>query len=378
MVALFSTLLSASNEQSVTTSSSTIPTLVQLFRDSAIILDNNAKLAGHAVLAYQALEVAAPLAEGESTLFGHKRSSKSDVPQDPNLGVWNCRVSKAGDSALVDQLLKIPDTTPHYCLTVDLSDPSLVEPSLSLLQEALVRLLIQKPPPSDENDKFNTSLATLRTAQFGLAPEDKQPTKATDEADEKVKFSLMICAIVPAVRNTSNSNDAYKETQALNLVLYHLRKYAASLNATLCFVRQAELGPDETEDQPTMMVNEFAFTWLEWVLGKEVESPAMYSAGKHQEDLIESVLLRNASCPGHWEASKDSLWKALPPTIEVATEHIKREKPESVGDEVWLAKLRDSVETAPIPAASPSPAKAADAAKEDPGVSSFFENLLKK
>ena len=104
----------------------------------------------------------------------------------------------------------------------------------------------------------------------------------------------------------------------------------------------------------------------------------MYSAGKHQEDLIESVLLRNASCPGHWEASKDSLWKALPPTIEVATEHIKREKPESVGDEVWLAKLRDSVETAPIPAASPSPAKAADAAKEDPGVSSFFENLLKK
>ena len=409
MVALFSTLLSASSDQdgnndattttTTTTSSAIIPTLVQLFHTSAVTLDANAKLAGHAVLAYQALEVAAPSAEGESTLFGHKRNAKSNVVQNPNLGVWNCRVSPSGGAVPVsDRLVRIPDASSYFCLTVDLSEPSRVETSLTMLQQALERLLIQQQEQSAATDPTavdgpvdaeipahnnkTTSLAKLRRVQFGLANEDKQDEKATDEADEKVKFALMICAIAAPTRN--NSKDAYKETQAQNLVLYHLRKFAASLQATLCFVRLSEeKGPaeDSAEDQPAMLVNEFAFAWLEWVLGKTYDSPALYGPDKHQQDdLIESVLLRNASCPGQWDASSDSLWKALPPPDETAAAE-RTNKPRSVGDEVWLGKLRDSVESANVGAAqtrSPKPEATTPggAQRDEKEVSDFFKNLL--
>ena len=101
-MALFSTLLTASSETSASTSSS-IPTVIQLFTSKPIVFDDNTDLGAHAVLSYQAVEVSPPTPEGESTLFQQRRSKASPILT-PNLGVWNCYISK---NTLVDSLLKI-------------------------------------------------------------------------------------------------------------------------------------------------------------------------------------------------------------------------------------------------------------------------------
>lgn len=379
-MALFSTLLSASSEQSASTSRS-IPTLIQLFSSKSLTFDENAKLDSHAVLAYQALEVSPP-EEGDAKLFSQRRGGKANMVLTPNLGVWNCCISK---HALVDSLLTIPDNTAtsNYCLTVDLTDPTTVEPSLSVLHEALVRLLIQQPPTSDvstaNNVNATTSLAQLKVTQFGLAPEDKPSSSSstaapptTAEEDVNVKLSVMICAMVGP-----STKDDYKETQAQNLILYHLRRYAAAINATLVFV-----GSTDNVEVPTIPLDQIAYSWREWILGNSLEN--IFSPANHQPDLIESVLLRNAQYAGEWDSGKDSLWKALPP-VEKEQDHGKKAK--DTGDEDWLTQLRDSMAPGDAAAAAPSsraPAAGAAAAgvtpskKEDAAVSSFFENLLKK
>jgi len=299
---------------------------------------------------------------------------------------------------------------------------------MSLLQETLVRVLIQNPPNQQtttssgeekENkhddqaattNPFTTSLSQLRNIQFGLAPEDgesknKDKNGMIDESDSsanmETKIALMICAIVPSSSTTSTTGatatttttstpaSSYRDTQAQNLVLYHLRRYAAALEATLCFVRlEEEKSPEETEEdqQQAMTVNEMTYRWREWVLGnqqEEEEGPAaMYSPGKHQEDLIEGVLLRNAQCPGYWDASKDSLWKALPPSssLEVIGSQQDQKTSNASGDEAWLAKLRDSVVSDTPGMQTPPPKEKPEKKKKKKGgdadVSNFFESLL--
>lgn len=377
-MALFSTLLSSSNGDA--SSSAALPTLLQLFTTKAIVLDSSVKLANNAVLSYQAIEVSSN-EEGEETLFGHKRKKAANVVEKPNLGVWNCCCKPHGSSsALSDQLLRVPDASSiDYCFTVDLTDPTKVEPTLAVLQAALIRLLIQgntgSTPVEPVSKNRTTSLYDLRLQQFGLAPEGT-PTStsaAPDGSDRNVKIGLMICAI----RRQQQQQDDYKETQAQNLVYYHLRRFAAAVNATLCMVR---LTGEELEDQPTLTLTQVAHTWREFCLGNDVGGKveqeghaAVYGPGS-DVDLIESVLLKNAQCPGHWNATKDSLWVALPETSEL-TKGAEDTAPKS--DEAWLSQLQQSVgvvATSAEPAApSPAPKKADDAA-----VASFFEDLLKK
>ena len=378
-MALFSTLLSASSEPSASTpSSSSIPTLIQLFTSKLITFDENAKeklciyIDSHAVLSYQALEVSPPTPEGESKLFQQRRNTANATPT-PNLGVWNCCISK---NALVDSLLTIPQTaTGHYCMTVDLTDPSLVEPSMAVLHEALVRLLIQQPPTGTAG---TTSLSQLKAAQFGLAKDGDDKCIAEAEADDHVKISLLLCAIVDTDAGTNTNKDEYKETQAQNLVIYHLRRYAAALNCSLCFVGTGSGNTESPMEVPTIPLTQVDYTWREWISSGKIEN--FFAPDNHQPDLIESVLLRNAQFAGEWDAAKDSLWKALPSSIEEKDSSSFRTQ-KSSGDDDWLSQLRDSVATVEAqPQAPRAPAAAAATPKktEDAAVSSFFENLLKK
>ena len=115
------------------------------------------------------------------------------------------------------------------------------------------------------------------------------------EADENVQIALMILALIPSTTSTSTSVDAYKETQSQALVMYHLRKYAAALNASLCFVNElTPEGPDQ--NQTTMTTEQLANIWRKWAQSNDLEgNDAIYLPGNHQVDLIESVLLRKCS-----------------------------------------------------------------------------------
>jgi hypothetical protein len=370
MVALFSTLLSNASTDEVTstsTSSSSIPTVIQLYTTNPLALDTTSKLAGHAILSYQAVEVHATASE--ETLFGRTRKSTSTVPENPNLGVWNAKVIK--ESALVDSLLKIP-TSQHFCMTIDVTDPSGVEPAMTRMQEALVRYLIAYP-----NKEGSTNLYDLKLHTFGLAPEDESPTTsaAPDESDRNVCVNLMICAVRPA-----SKRDDYKETQAQNLVLYHLRRYAAAIGATLVFVSTVDNNTDNDHDEAkseeaSLSLQQLGNVWRKFAQGSDIEEDTAVFCPDTNQDLIETVLLRNANCPGEWQASKDSLWKALPPLSQAADAKDKKAA-RSSGDDGWLQQLRDSLGSAAEPAAASTPSTTPKT--EDAEVSSFFENLLKK
>jgi hypothetical protein len=368
MVALFSTLSSnVSTDEATSTSSSSIPTVIQLYTTSPLALDSKTKLAGHAILSYQAVEVHAT--SSEETLFGRTRKNTATIPDNPNLGVWNAKVLK--ESALVDSLLKIP-VSPHFCLTVDLTDPSGVEPAVTRMQEALVRYLIAYP-----NKEGSTSLYDLRLHTFGLAPKDESPSTsaAPDESDRQVLVNLMICAIRPSIKR-----DDYKETQAHNLVLYHLRRYAAAVGATLVFVSTVDNEMDNDQDdtkseEASLSLHQLGNLWRDFAQENDIEEDTAVFCPDTNRDLIETVLLRNANCPGEWEASKDSLWKALPPMSQAADATDKKVA-RSSGDDGWLQQLRDSLGSAAEPAAASMPSTTLKT--EDAEVSSFFENLLKK
>ena len=124
----------------------------------------------------------------------------------------------------------------------------------------------------------------------------------------------------------------------------------------------------------------------------------------YQEDLLDSVLLRNAQYPGKWDAAKESLWKILPyedsetmlvnnNTTTATTKH----KNDTAGDQSWLTELSQSMEVVDTttssnnkdasasmksPAAAKTPGKKTTTKKTaepaTPGdAAAFFESLLK-
>jgi hypothetical protein len=423
-------------------SSSNIPTVIQLYTQKPIQLDTTSKVTGYTALTYQAVQVGSS-SEEEEVKNRH---------QTPDLGVWNCRVKN--QTTLVDSLLaKVGQDVRTYCWTVNLSDETMVEPTVTLLQSALVRHLIENPPPPTDNvdvdseaaisstpgrQTATTSLYQLQATQFGLASEDKQPTdKNINDSYKEIKTTVMICAIMPSENDvdTEVSELAYKKKQAVALIMYHLRKFSAAIHASLCFVEpeapttpvmpssqppspskesQKQRQQEQQQQQPprpssavmgaqpavnhdklSQLWRDLALDHSVWESVEEettpvegddddadaspivdVSSTPLYGPGRHQEDLIESVLLRNAHYPGHWDAKKDSLWVALPTPSEASTDSGGA----ATGDGGWLTQLRGSIASAEAPRA----AAAADETKEekpkekDAAVSSFFESLLKK
>lgn len=451
---LFSTLASASGsgntsegaivQTTAPTSSATIATVVQLYSNQQIILmEETPNVTGYSSLTYQAVQVGA--SRDDAVVELKNRHSN------PDLGVWNCRVVVGGNNEnsdpLVDSLLAklsapseiIVSPPSVFCLTVDLSDEATVEPNLSALQAALVRHLIEHPPQTYENDASTTKIQTtslydLQTVQFGLASDEKAAERSIEEAAREIKVGLMICAVVSSNDNNTvdeSSEAAYKKKQARALVVYHLRKFANSINAALCFVERpkpqeqesskdpaATEGNKDTGDASSSSSNnnntqlsvsyaKLSQLWRDMAKGipvweQEEQSPsttkekvvveetsagitptALYGPGKQQEDLIESLLLRNANYPGHWDANKDSLWVALPSSNEGANT-TNTTGTSTAGDDGWLMQLRSSIASALPPAASKAtetkastPAKEAKAGAKDEAVTDFFASLLK-
>jgi hypothetical protein len=80
------------------------------------------------------------------------------------------------------------------------------------------------------------------------------------------------------------------------------------------------------------------------------QQPSHYGPYDYDVDLINSVLLRGAGCPGVWNANTDSLWVALPPMSAADKEKLENNSTAGEqnakarnGDQEWLGKLADSV-----------------------------------
>jgi len=440
---LFSTLLETgpTDESGDTTkkapSSLALPTVVQMFIGSPFELprdEDSANVLSHAHLTYQAVQIdpkrdIRDQAKEQSTGLRQRKTSVAKEP--PTLGVWNCRVSLGAavateKAAITDEILKIPSKDANvFCWKVDLSKLHSVEPTLSALQEALIRYLIGSTDYSSSKQAAvqpldTTSLFQLRSAHFGLAAEDqgneKVATTAPSETDRNVRVALQIAATWPIDLKV---DDTYRHQQALVLMYYHLRRYAAELGASLVFVEDSSLkasgiiNDQDNEDstrnlisQPTLTLAQLGAIWKGLASGEavwdekvqnellevgetqeasegkenDVKATSLIYGGEHNNDeLIETALLRNAQYPGHWDAAKDSLWKIFPPEVEV-NQISNPTSQGSTGEQGWLSELRDSVAvnvdttattTTPNRPTQPAPSST-------PDVSDFFSSLLEK
>merc|ERR1719223_1600170 len=77
--------------------------------------------------------------------------------------------------------------------------------------------------------------------------------------------------------------------------------------------------------------------------------PSIYAPGQYDTELIDSAYLRNASCPGVWNANEDDLAVALPPMTKenVSKDKTPVRKEGLGGDKEWLTRLADSVTAVP-------------------------------
>jgi hypothetical protein len=100
-----------------------------------------------ACLSFQTIQISGGgVGGGRGATVVNSTSSKVD------LGVWNCRM--ATTKGITDSLLKkIPYSTANnkFCFTVDLANPKTVESRLTLMQQALVRFLIDAPGGGEKN-----------------------------------------------------------------------------------------------------------------------------------------------------------------------------------------------------------------------------------
>ena len=254
---------------------------------------------------------------------------------------------------------------------------------------------------SRESIKNTTSMKVLQSSPFGV-------TKITESVgssslqDSSSRVAIIIAAIVAASSNDDGKSaaDEFKQRQAKSLVLYHLHKFALECDCTLCFVcdddnddglaeriRKLNIGDDDNEEKESGEGNDTneaqkkksALSIDE--LGKVIRRVAMglspveedvttaegaeskmddaasseissiHAPGSHDAELIHGAYLRNASCEGQWDASKDDLIVALPPPSTAY--HNPQEKEASNegasggGDEEWLSKLAASVGLTP-------------------------------
>lgn len=395
---LFTTLTSQASETVTKTSSLDLPTVTQLYHSSPLKLESTAQLPTYALLSYSAVPVT--LLSDNDEIPTPRNGSKKNITIIPELGVWNCCVSKRGS----DAPLLVPQPPKTVVLTVDLSKSSHVEPTLTLLQDALVRSCIARPPPDDVGSETSTTtLYDLRMTQFGLAPNDEEAAAklagaAPDENDRNLRITLVICAQVPVLQASDTEDETYRNKQELALLMYHLRRFAASIKAHLCFVGEPTDDPDE---QPMIELTQLAFVLRELALGKRLDLNApelaldnesayylVYTPQNHSEELLD-VLLRNAHNPGQWDAAHQSLWKIFPPAEGEASLDIASKSPgkNKAGDEGWLKELRDSMAIGniktPPPKANQHATPVASKQKtplekqQTPDVTGFFEGLLK-
>jgi len=282
--------------------------------------------------------------------------------------------------------------------------------------------------------------------------------------------------------STVSAAEEYQERQARALILYHLYKFSLEVNCTLVFVSEKGSyssssdvdgsgtttgGDDEKADRmaaesndpllgrnSTMSIDDLGKVIRRVAMGlspvelgddgmespnneekketnnesKEEDTvlslptqrpPSIHVPGSHDSELIHGAYLRNASCEGRWDASKDDLNVALPPhsakmAEEETTDENKNASSSSSGDEEWLSQLASSIGLSPdaataatatttnVEALTPTaaerrkkekmavskkrPVRAASSRhankdakpKDEKEVMNFFDNLLKK
>lgn len=249
-------------------------------------------------------------------------------------------------------------------LTVDLSNPSRV---YSTIKDMLT--LLQKTFTNQDarlGNSGTTSLSTLKNADsnFGMpAPPDDEHSD-THEVDPScpsnhLKFSLILCGIKREDSdNDSSKNNDYRDKQAHNLVLYHIHRLASELNCALFILDETassststtdknnsennDINQDKATDSETATIQDDNIITrekkleilLEYLSKADLTTSVTNTNGAakielsvggpsvtikeffhlphtHDKSLIQQVLLRNASCDGLWNASIDSLEKAL-------------------------------------------------------------------
>ena len=379
----------------------------------------------------------------------------------PDLGIYQCQVAlSSSSSSLTDAILPTVlssttnstanSTSPVFCMVVDMSSPSQynnVETTVTTIQQALIRFLIRHAdsfrmsyPNANRHSGTTgssttvTSLQQLKNVTFGLANDDTTTTMTTSTTtkdtttldDTTIGIILQIGVIFEhhssfdESKNASNPSSSsttsatpldYATQQQQHLLMYHLRKYAAALNATLLFINTdlstssssfsnlettvAATNVETTnttvmqqQQQPTVHVREIPWLWKalanhepiwnydsieametgNWNPSRTAtiestgtaDGPANHDSRHHNEiysyiygpenhnvEWIESVLVRNANYPGHWDATKDSIWNVLPPTTTtsttIATTTTTTSSHEPPGDQLWLKELYDSI-----------------------------------
>eukprot|EP00977_Amphora_coffeiformis_P008350 scaffold1891_cov178-Amphora_coffeaeformis.AAC.3 len=205
--------------------------------------------------------------------------------------------------------------------------------------------------------------------------------------------------------NDENKDD-YETQQHKALLLYHLRKYVVALQATLVFTTttaaaNAPAGWDghgstssafaldmttaltaansdqQQQQQAALTPAQLAIltrawaahgapiwqdthTYLEEVTTTSTtavndndddddkntqHSQWVYGPGAYQQELLDTVLLRAAQYPGHWDAAKDSLWKIFPTNNKQSTTGTSSSSSSTttLADITWLTELRQSM-----------------------------------
>lgn len=344
-------------------------------------------------LTYQAIQVQDVTSSMDDIL-------KEQDHSHPNLGVWDCQIH-ANNTELSTQILKsvLRGINPTFILVLNLDDPPSVYPHLTAMMDTIIgySTSINEDPTHDGT----TDLLSLHSIPFGKAPlsqqndvDDSESTTSTTNANQEVvkdipqrNLNIVICGIL----SKYCSRDAtYKEKQAINLLSYHLQKYASDINCSLCFVNSpadeedSNNNDDEKDENDSerlevrsdalrpkgMSVQEFSHVLKRICMGLHAtrgkdsmddeinednmekdpndEKTAIYYPFEYDVDLINSVLLRGAGCPGVWNANTDNLWVALPPTSSSGNNVSMIDANTSVSekrgsDEEWLNKLADSV-----------------------------------
>ena len=448
-----------------------------------------------APLTYHTSTIAAHSSNAANTANNNNNNNTNTTEQanannrtvdNPDLALWNCHIKP--DSQTPSELLKAchPCTStknknsnsnciPTFLLTLDLdshnSESGLgsIQPIVkSMLQNIILycRSIANSSNSSNMGSGTGTGtgtgsgthLKTLESTIFGKAPLSEEndakglytlaenttsaPTSSTEKeiraaANVNVQVNIVICGIMAAKQDEGTS---YREKQAVNLISYHLQKFASEINCTLCFMRDHDSigdddddgengnnnddkdninkgarnqggGGDTEKERGEMKVDAFRPKGLSLVefskalrrlcvadfeqeggddddddededgdvggdngdVGQgqnegegaddslsgqhqqhQHQQPSIYAPFDYDVDLINSVLLRGAGCPGVWNANTDSLWVALPPTSAPGSSNMESNAAATAtnasdalavsdGDQEWLGKLAESV-----------------------------------
>ena len=471
---LFSTLTANADGRTTTSSSSqsssSLPTVVQLYVKDPLQFEEEedavSYIPPHALLSYSAVSLQGPTEPPLSSIMvaPAKKKPHEQLVVVPELGVWNLRIPTDANFHMVVSN-NLPSNSHTFALTVDLNEPNTVEPTITMMQNALIRYLKTRdadshveddvrPHHNDDNTNNNTSAATttslfdLQLAQFGRAPNETTTSSSTttttitepDKRDRNTKLSLILLAKLPTTKTSLSSNNHnqdtdyearhYKNQQVQALLTYHLHKFACQLRAYLVFVKSSSSSDDDGEksnnnddyevstssnNHNNAMTRRQVGVTLKQLAQNQLPTTSSPSQGEGDTttddenaptstspvgfsiyapdnvDVIDSILLRNASYPGQWDASTTSLWTIVPPPpqtssslVESANNNSKTSSARRVGggDEAWLKELRDSVltlaEKTPVKAATTSTQKKKEAAAtpEAENVTSYFASLL--